>query len=159
MNDSTRATVTASLTEVRRFAGTHGQPVSTKDVYRVGRPPARVHWAAALVDGVWTCYTTPELEPDEGEHTSGMLPFGDTDTDTGSAESGTAGATGADGNEGDPRYTMGFVVDVLEVLERHGFERYDDRAGGAAVSAIFTLVEAFEGRRDSFGHPREGGNR
>ena len=48
----------------------------------------------------------------------------------------------------DDRFTSGLILDVLEVLERHGYHRYDSRHTGQAVGAILDLVYVYDGTRD-----------
>lgn len=48
----------------------------------------------------------------------------------------------------DDRFTSGMILDVLEVLERHGYHRYDRRHTGQAVGAILDLAYAYDGTRD-----------
>jgi hypothetical protein len=48
----------------------------------------------------------------------------------------------------DDRFTSGLILDVLEVLERHGYHRYDSRHTGQAVGAILDLAYAYDGTRD-----------
>lgn len=45
----------------------------------------------------------------------------------------------------DPRFTMGLVIDVLNVLDAHGYVRGGHQAQGAAVGQLLTLVRAYEG--------------
>lgn len=49
----------------------------------------------------------------------------------------------------DPRFNMGLLLDVFEVLEKHGYVRPTDNPGALADSLIDvrTLVQSFEGRR------------
>lgn len=50
----------------------------------------------------------------------------------------------------DERFTAGLLVDVLAVLDAHGYRPPDGRAGdrahGAAMMALGQLVRAYEGR-------------
>lgn len=53
----------------------------------------------------------------------------------------------------DDRLTSGFILDVLDVLERHGYHRYDSRHTGQAVGAILDLAYVYDGTRDvSYGY-------
>jgi hypothetical protein len=49
---------------------------------------------------------------------------------------------------GDDRMTSGLILDVLDVLERHGYHRYDNRHTGQAVGAILDLAYVYDGTRD-----------
>lgn len=52
----------------------------------------------------------------------------------------------------DPRFTAGLIYDVIEVLEKHGYQRPHEqtrefqRATGATMGALLELVETFEGK-------------
>jgi hypothetical protein len=48
----------------------------------------------------------------------------------------------------DDRLTSGLILDVLDVLERHGYHRYDNRHTGQAVGAILDLAYVYDGTRD-----------
>jgi hypothetical protein len=53
----------------------------------------------------------------------------------------------------DDRPTRGLVLDVLDVLERHGYHRYDNRHTGQAIGAILDLAYVYDGTRDvSYGY-------
>ena len=53
----------------------------------------------------------------------------------------------------DDRFTSGLILDVLDVLERHGYHRYDSRHTGYAVGAILDLAYVYHGTRDvSYGY-------
>ena len=53
----------------------------------------------------------------------------------------------------DDRFTSGLILDVLDVLERHGYHRYDNRHTGQAVGAILDLAYVYDGTRDvSYGY-------
>ena len=43
------------------------------------------------------------------------------------------------------RFTWGLILDVLDVLERHGYHKYDDQHTGRAVGVIFDLARTYEG--------------
>lgn len=48
----------------------------------------------------------------------------------------------------DPRFTFGFITDICEVLERHGYQRPPedrDRAMGASIGTLLRLTREFEG--------------
>jgi hypothetical protein len=47
------------------------------------------------------------------------------------------------------RMTWGLIVDIIDVLERHGYHRYDDQHTGQAVGVIIDLARAYEGTRDA----------
>ena len=49
----------------------------------------------------------------------------------------------------DDRLTSGLILDVLDVLERHGYHRYDNRHTGQAVGAILDLACVYDGTRDA----------
>jgi hypothetical protein len=48
----------------------------------------------------------------------------------------------------DDRMTWGLVGEVLDVLERHGYHRSDNRHTAQAVGAIADLASLYEGTRD-----------
>jgi hypothetical protein len=53
----------------------------------------------------------------------------------------------------DDRPTPGLIFDVLDVLERHGYHRYDNRHTGQAIGAILDLACLYDGTRDvSYGY-------
>ena len=53
----------------------------------------------------------------------------------------------------DDRLTTGLILDVLDVLERHGYRRYDNRHTGQAIGAILDLAYVYDGTRDvSYGY-------
>jgi len=53
----------------------------------------------------------------------------------------------------DDRLTSGLILDMLDVLERHGYHRYDNRHTGQAVGAILDLAYVYDGTRDvSYGY-------
>jgi hypothetical protein len=45
----------------------------------------------------------------------------------------------------DPRFTWGLIMDVFDVLERHGYRKGDDRHTGRAIGILGDLVETYEG--------------
>lgn len=51
------------------------------------------------------------------------------------------------GDGGKTRFTMGLILDVFDVLNRHGYTRHSDQATGAAVGVLMDLVETYEGKR------------
>jgi hypothetical protein len=53
----------------------------------------------------------------------------------------------------DDRTTPGLILDVLDVLERHGYHQYDNRHTGHAIGAILDLAYVYDGTRDvSYGY-------
>ena len=48
----------------------------------------------------------------------------------------------------DDRLTSGLIGEVLDVLERHGYHRYDNRHTAQAVGAIADLADLYDGTRD-----------
>jgi hypothetical protein len=48
----------------------------------------------------------------------------------------------------DPRMTWGLIIDVLDVLERHGYHKSDDRHTGAVVGYLLPLAQPYAGERD-----------
>jgi hypothetical protein len=53
----------------------------------------------------------------------------------------------------DDRPTSGLILDVLDVLERHGYHQYDNRHTGQAIGAILDLAYVYDGTRDiSYGY-------
>ena len=51
----------------------------------------------------------------------------------------------------DERFTWGFILDVFDVLERHGYHQYDNQHTGRAFGMILDLASAYEGARET--HP------
>lgn len=47
----------------------------------------------------------------------------------------------------DERFSWGLIHDIVDVLERYGYERGGDRAVGRMVEHLFELVAAYEGHR------------
>jgi len=45
----------------------------------------------------------------------------------------------------DRRFTWGLIIDVLNVLERHGYHRHDDERTGHAIGVIDNLARTYEG--------------
>ncbi len=61
--------------------------------------------------------------------------------------------TNDDRMNSDDRMTYGLIIDMLDVLERHGYHRYDSQHTGKAVGAIFELAYIYDGTRDvSYGY-------
>jgi hypothetical protein len=46
---------------------------------------------------------------------------------------------------GDPRFTWGLIIDVLDVLERHGYRKGDDQHTGRAIGMLLRLAATYEG--------------
>jgi two-component SAPR family response regulator len=58
----------------------------------------------------------------------------------------------------DDRFTFGLVSDVIDLLERHSFQRPTEEhdrnlATGRTLGSLLDLVRVFEGRQDSLGRP------
>jgi hypothetical protein len=51
----------------------------------------------------------------------------------------------------DDRFTWGLIVDVFDVLERHGYHKYDNQHTGRAFGMIRDLAYVYEGTRET--HP------
>src|SRR5260370_34984584 len=51
----------------------------------------------------------------------------------------------------DDRFTWGLIVDVFDVLERHGYHKYDNQHTGRAFGMIRDLAYVYEGARET--HP------
>jgi hypothetical protein len=49
----------------------------------------------------------------------------------------------------DDRLTSGLILDVLDVLERHGYHPCDNRHTGQAIGAILDLAYVYDGTRDT----------
>ena len=49
----------------------------------------------------------------------------------------------------DDRFTWGLIIGVLDVLERHGYHRYDNQHTGQAFGMIFDLAYVYDGTRDA----------
>ena len=54
---------------------------------------------------------------------------------------------------GDDRITWGLILDVLDVLERHGYHQYDNQHAGRAIGMIFDLAYVYEGARETRPRP------
>ncbi len=50
----------------------------------------------------------------------------------------------------DNRMTWGLIIDVLGVLERHGYHQHDNQHTGQAIAVIGDLASVYEGTRDLF---------
>jgi hypothetical protein len=50
---------------------------------------------------------------------------------------------------GDRRHNWGLIIDVLDVLEQHGYGRGDDQHTGCAVGLIGDLARIYEGAQDA----------
>lgn len=53
----------------------------------------------------------------------------------------------------DHRFTWGLIIDVLHVLERHGYQRHDDEHTGHAIGVIDNLAHTYEGSLDTSYRP------
>ena len=51
----------------------------------------------------------------------------------------------------DDRFTWGLILDVFDVLERHGYHQYDNQHTGRAFGMIRDLASVYEGARET--HP------
>jgi hypothetical protein len=51
----------------------------------------------------------------------------------------------------DDRFTCGFILDVFDVLEHHGYHQYDNQHTGRALGMIRDLADVYEGARET--HP------
>jgi len=54
----------------------------------------------------------------------------------------------ANPTDGDPRVTWGMIIDVLDVLEQHGYRKGDDRHTGAAIGYLGNLGRLYSGEQD-----------
>ena len=50
---------------------------------------------------------------------------------------------------GDDRQTWGLIIDVLDVLEKHGYRRGDDQHTGRAVGLVGDLARIYEGTQET----------
>lgn len=48
----------------------------------------------------------------------------------------------------DDRFSWGFVLEVIDVLERHGYHCFDNQHTGQAVAVIGDLAQVYDGTRD-----------
>jgi hypothetical protein len=51
----------------------------------------------------------------------------------------------------DERLTWGFILEVLDVMERHGYRRSDSQHTGQAVGLIRDMTRTYEGTQDAPG--------
>ena len=49
----------------------------------------------------------------------------------------------------DDRMTWGLILEVLDVLERHGYHQHDHQHTGEAIGLISDLTHVYEGARDA----------
>jgi len=49
----------------------------------------------------------------------------------------------------DNRMTWGLIIDVLNLLERHGYHKHDNQHTGQAAGVIYHLARVYEGDRDT----------
>jgi hypothetical protein len=49
----------------------------------------------------------------------------------------------------DERLTWGFIIEVLDVLERHGYRRSDSEHTGQAIGLIRHMARTYEGTQDA----------
>ena len=49
----------------------------------------------------------------------------------------------------DNRMTWGLIIDVLDLLERHGYHKHDDQHTGQAIGVIHDLARVYEGDHDA----------
>jgi hypothetical protein len=49
----------------------------------------------------------------------------------------------------DERMTWGFIIEVLDVLERHGYLRSDNQHTGQAIGLLADLAHLYEGTKDA----------
>jgi hypothetical protein len=54
----------------------------------------------------------------------------------------------------DDRFTWGLIADVFDVLERHGYHKYDNQHTGRAFGMIRDLAYVYDGARET--HPSLG---
>ncbi len=50
---------------------------------------------------------------------------------------------------GDHRHTWELIIDVLDVLDKHGYHRADDQHTGRAVGLIGDLAHIYEGKQEA----------
>jgi len=50
---------------------------------------------------------------------------------------------------GDRRHNWGLIIDVLDVLEQHGYHRGDDQHTGRAVGLVGDLARIYEGTQEA----------
>jgi hypothetical protein len=49
----------------------------------------------------------------------------------------------------DPRHTWGLIIDVLDVLEQHGYHQANDQHTGRAVGLVSDLAHIYEGTQEA----------
>jgi hypothetical protein len=49
----------------------------------------------------------------------------------------------------DDRMTWGLILEILDLLERHGYHKHDTKATGQAVGVIYHLTRVYEGGHDA----------
>ena len=49
----------------------------------------------------------------------------------------------------DDRFTWGLILDMFDVLERHGYHQYDNQHTGRAFGMILDLASVYEGTRET----------
>ena len=54
----------------------------------------------------------------------------------------------------DHRQSWGLIIDVLDVLEKHGYRRGDDQHTGRAVRLVGDLARIYEGTQEAPGGAR-----
>jgi hypothetical protein len=59
-----------------------------------------------------------------------------------------AEVAGLAADDGDARLTWGLVIEVLDVLDRHGYRRGDNQHVGQAIGQLAELARTYEGTGD-----------
>ena len=54
----------------------------------------------------------------------------------------------ANPTDDDPRVTWGLIIDVLDVLEQHGYHKGDDQHTGRAIGYLGSLGRLYAGEAD-----------
>ena len=49
----------------------------------------------------------------------------------------------------DERLTWGFILEVLDVMERHGYHRSDNQHTGQAIGLLGNLAHVYDGTKDA----------
>ncbi|HEY6315525.1 MAG TPA: hypothetical protein VIY52_32620 [Streptosporangiaceae bacterium] len=49
----------------------------------------------------------------------------------------------------DDRFTPELIIDIFDVLEQHGYHRYDNKHTGQAFAMVFDLAYVYDGTRDA----------
>jgi hypothetical protein len=49
----------------------------------------------------------------------------------------------------DDRFTWALILDVFDVLEHHGYHRYDNKHTGQAFAMVFDLAYVYDGTREA----------